>query len=137
MLRFFLSAVRTRRAYIDLDGCLLERLIIPKNVPKENALEWWKANLCPTRIIRRRLFLLYVLRSCGVRLIVWTNRAPYHDSVTRAALGRHAHLFAEWLYMEGNKHATTRVGPCMDDDARFIGNRFADLLVHSSKGEIL
>lgn len=137
MLRFFLSAVRCRCAYIDLDGCLLERLVIPKSVPKEEALEYWKANLCPTRIIRHRLLLLYVLRSCGVRLIVWTNRAPYHDKVTRAALGRHAGLFSGWLYMEGNKHRVFRCGPCMDDDAKFIGKAFADLLVHSSKGEIL
>jgi len=132
VLRFILSAIYLRCAYIDLDGCLLHRMRCPPELKLrgEAALEWWTANLCPTPIVIRRLILLYILRLAGVRLYIWTNRSPKHEKVTRQALGRHMWLFSSWFYLSGGKHKFRLWGPCMDDQEKYVkGGRGWSLLV--------
>lgn len=130
LLRFLIMAHQTKNAYIDMDGCLLHRMPIPAHVPPEQALEYWMANLCATRVIKRRLVLLYVLRAMGVRLHVWTNRSPQHEAVTRQSFGRHYYrLFATTHYGAGQKRHYPRCGPCMDDEAKNVGAYPGDLLV--------
>jgi len=129
LLRFILCAWRSGHAYIDMDGCLLEKMPMPSGMPKPDALAYWVANLKPTPIVRQRLWVLYLLKGLGVRLYAWTNRWPAHEAVTRQALGRHARLFSAMYYLAGHKETTPRHGPCMDDDARYVGAVCGDLLV--------
>lgn len=133
LLAFILSAVRNGCAYIDLDGCLLEPMRVPPEIHPEMALAYWVANLEPTPIVKRRLALLYVLNALGVRLYLWTNRSDFHMRVTHLALGRHARLFRCAYFMGGCKETLVRFGPCMDDSPKYIGTRFADLLVRNPK----
>lgn len=70
-----------------------------------------------------------MLRVLGVRLYVWTNRPPQHEPITRQALGRHAWLFTGMHHLDGKKHLLCRAGPCMDDQAKYVGTQYADLLV--------
>lgn len=123
VLRFILSAIYMRCAYIDLDGCLLQRFRCPPDIRKYGpnvVLEWWTANLKPTPIVIRRLILLYILRACGVDLYIWTNRSPQHERVTRQALGRHMWLFSSWFYLSGGKDKFRLWGPCMDDQEKYL-----------------
>lgn len=129
IMKFLFFAWLHRHAYIDLDGCLLQRMVMPGGMTMEQALVYWAANLGPTPIVRRRLVLCYMLRLLGVRLYVWTNRWPQHEGITRQALGRHAWLFSGMYFMQGKKSACVRNGPCMDDDKRWVGSRPGDLLV--------
>lgn len=123
-LQFIVSAVWHRHAYIDLDGCLLERFRCPRNLglKGEEFLQWWVDNLEPTPVVRSRLILCYVLHYLGVRLHVWTNRWPHHASVTLAALGKHASLFVEYQYHAGRKQISRPLGPVMDDQAIYLRN---------------
>jgi hypothetical protein len=129
LLRFIVSAWLHRHAYIDLDGCLLRKMPMPGGMTMDEALVYWVANLRPMPIVRRRLVLCYVLRLLGVRLYVWTNRPLEHEPITLAALGLHAWLFSAMYHLEGHKQELRRFGPCMDDQAKYVGNQFADLLV--------
>lgn len=130
LLCFIFSAWLHKCAYIDMDGCLFKRMRCPLGMGANAALAWWGANLAPTPIIRRRLVLLYMLRLLGVRLYIWTNRWPQHKNLTRQALGRHAWLFdPQWLFFEGAKQDFYRCGPCMDDQKKYVGTKYADLLV--------
>lgn len=130
LLKFIASAWLHRHAYIDLDGCLLRKMKMPR-MPggPDAALAYWGANVAPTPIVRKRLVLCYVLKLLGVRLYIWTNRWPQHDAVTRQALGRHMWLFSGTYYMEGKKATIARLGPCMEDQKKFLGTKYADLLV--------
>lgn len=119
-LRFILSACYHCCAFIDLDGCLLERMPVPQCIPRFDRLNWWTANLRPTPIVKRRLFLLYVLRVFGVELYVWTNRGPEHDIVTRRALGRHVDIFEKFIYGNGRKTDIIVWGPVMDDQEEYL-----------------
>lgn len=120
-LRFILSAFWHGYAYIDLDGCLLKRFRCPGGVDAMHALDWWRANLQPTPIVYQRLVLLYILRLLGVKLAIWTNRQPYHEKVTREALGRHMWLFSFQFYCAGQKHKGPRLGgPVMDDQEKYL-----------------
>lgn len=129
LLHFIRSARRYGHAYIDLDGCLLQRMPMPGGMTPDEALAYWMANLCVTPIVWRRLALLYVLRLLGVRLHVWTNRSPQHGEVTRAALGRHIRLFHSTLLCGGHKLRVVRMGPCMDDQRKYVGHVAGDYLV--------
>lgn len=120
VLRFLLSAHVAGVAYIDVDGCILEKFPVPSRVSKHIALEWWKANLRPTPIVWQRIALLYVLRALGVRLILWTNRAPKHRAVTWRALGRHWDLFSEMRFYDGEKEYALPSGPVMDDQEKYV-----------------
>lgn len=128
-LRFLLRAICCRAAYIDMDGCLLQRMRVPEAVPSEQRLAYWTENLCVTPVVRRRLALLYVLRLLGVRLHVWTNRSAQHRDVTWAALGAHRRLFSGAYFLSGTKGEMTRTGPCMDDQEKYVGAVPGDLLV--------
>lgn len=128
--KFIFAAVKAGRVYIDIDGTLLKRFPVPDEVYSK--LEWWKANLQPTPVIKRRLPLLYLLYILGVKLIVWTNRGPAHEGVTRKALGRHTNIFSIFQMYDGQKDKSFPGGPIMDDDPRYIRNfRPGDLLVES------
>lgn len=129
LLRFLIMAFRTKNAYIDMDGCLLHRMPIPAHVTPAEALDYWMANLCETRLIKRRLVLLYVLRAMGVQLHLWTNRSPQHEPVTRGSFGRHYRLFSSHHYGAGQKRHHPRCGPCMDDEEKNVGAYPGDLLV--------
>jgi hypothetical protein len=122
ILKFMASAVYYRCAYIDLDGCLLKRMRCPAelNLRGVYALLWWDKNLKPTPIIKSRLALLYVLRLLGIELHVWTNRAPYHETVTKQALGRHVWLFQHMHFLHGIKIETKVFGPIMDDQPAYL-----------------
>lgn len=126
LLKFIRAARKHGHAYVDMDGCLLHKMPIPAHVPPEQALAYWMENLCATKVVLHRLVLLYLLRALGVRVHLWTNRSPEHEPVTRASLGRHYELFASHHYGAGRKRQLTRLGPCMDDEARNIGTVFDD-----------
>lgn len=121
-VKFILSAVAFGQAYIDLDGCLLKRMRCPPELGLRgfDALLWWAHNLKPMPIIRSRLALLYVLRFLGVKLYVWTNRWPAHDTVTREALGVRVWLFKQFQYHDGQKILTRPFGPVMDDQEKYL-----------------
>jgi hypothetical protein len=127
--RFIKSALSTGYAYIDLDGCLLRRMRVPAHVDPKDALSWWTDNLCVTPIVKRRLALVYLLHMCGVELFIWTNRAHTHIDVTHKALGKHMTLFKFSYFLGGRKQLINRLGPCMDDQAKYIGKTYHDLLV--------
>lgn len=129
LLRFILSAIFSRHAYIDMDGCLLQKMRMPQFRNALDALDYWMVNLDVTPIVRRRLLLLYLLKLFGVRLHIWTNRSLEHQWVTRCALRRHIWLFDEHYYLAGKKHLLARKGPCMDDQAKYIVEAYGDLLV--------
>lgn len=117
---FIARALKSRCAYIDMDGCLLRPMKVPDRILPAKRLDYWTRNLCATPVVKRRLPLLYLLRAMGVRLY-WTNRAPQHKALTFAALGVHARLFsATTFFMAGAKDKVKRVGPCIDDDARYV-----------------
>lgn len=123
MIRFFLSAVRYRCAFIDLDGCILRRMRCPRNLGLKGVefLLWWREHLSVQPIIRRRLPLLYILRIMGVKLIVWTNRdASLHSNVTLQSLGIHARLFSDIRYYDGTKIQSRVPGPVMDDQINYL-----------------
>lgn len=124
---FLLVAIQDRCAYIDMDGCLLHRMPVPAG--EFDALTYWKENLCVTRIVWHRLLVLYLLKLWRVKLYIWTNRSEQHRAVTHQALGRHLRLFTGEIYAGGNKHELERCGPCMDDQAKYIGQNIGDLLV--------
>lgn len=116
VIRFILAAFSARVAYIDCDGCILEKFEVPGNISPPFRLLWWNLNLAPTPVIRRRLFLLYALRLLGVRLVLWTNRGVQHWPVTHAALGKHVELFSSLRFRGGAKIVDRLDGPVMDDD---------------------
>lgn len=127
-VKFFITAIKYRTAYIDLDGCLVRKMKIPTYIKGRDVLDWWMENLAPTSIVYHRLLILYLLRMCGVTLIIWTNRQMYHVVVTHKSLGKHMWLFACSYYLAGNKYHYHRVGPLMDDQIRYI-HREGDWLV--------
>lgn len=131
--RFFRDALSTGHVYVDIDGCLLHKMPIPDYVPPNRALDYWMRNLCVTKVIWKRLVLLYFLRLLGVRLHLWTNRSPQHEPVTRRSLGRHYRMFTSHGYWAGQKRHYYRRGPCIDDELRNIGTQYADLLVAPPK----
>lgn len=114
-----------------MDGCLLHRYRCPPELKLRGdaALEWWMANLAPTPIVYQRLVLLYILRLLGVKLAIWTNRQPYHEKVTREALGRHMWLFSFQFYCGGEKNLHGLWGPCMDDQKKYLVGKGFNLLV--------
>lgn len=128
--KFIFAAVKAGRVYIDIDGTLLKKYPVPEYVDAGRKLKWWIENLAPTPVIKRRLPLLYLLYILGVKLIVWTNRGPSHEGVTRKALGFHANLFSRFEFHDGLKDATDPQGPVMDDQRKYICG-YADLLVES------
>lgn len=129
LIRFLIAAITYGNVYVDMDGCLLHRMPIPPHVPPSEALDYWMANLCQTRLIKRRLALLYVLRAMGVKLHVWTNRSPQHEAVTRDSFGKHYRLFSSHHYGAGKKRQYPRCGPCIDDEEKNVGAYPGDLLV--------
>jgi hypothetical protein len=130
-LKFIFDAVKYGRAYIDVDGTILKKFPVPDYVDADRKLKWWKDNLAPTAVIRRRLPLLYLLRALGVKLIIWTNRSPQHEYVTRKALGRHANLFSLFQMYDGQKDINHPMGPVMDDQEKYINKTFNGLLVEA------
>lgn len=129
-LAFLVSAVRCRAAFIDVDGCLVRKFHPPANTP--DALQWWIDNLQVTPVIRRRLPLLYLCKLLGVKLVLWTNRHPKHETVTTRALGVHAWLFDDMVFYGGTKSNATCLGPVMDDEERHvIGRMRGSMLVRS------
>lgn len=120
VLHFIFSALRTGVAYIDVDGCVLKKFPVPCYVPIHARLEWWRAHLQPTAVVRSRVVLLYVLRALGVHLVLWTNRAPEHFDVTRKALGKHWKLFRRFRFCDGRKEDDSLSGPVMDDDQKYV-----------------
>lgn len=129
LLLFVVTAVYRRNAYIDLDGCLLHKFSVPFNV-KKNRLQWWMDNLSPTPIVKRRLWMLYLLKLFGVKLHIWTNRSLCHAKVTQTALGKHMRLFSGVYFMGGKKDELPRFGPCIDDEPKYV-IRFGDVCVSS------
>lgn len=131
-LRFIWDAWLGGYAFIDMDGTILKKFRLPGGdeclvgdsrtlLNGMSALEWWKANLQPTAVIKRRLPLLYLLKALGVKLIVWTNRCPQHETVTRKALGVHARLFNHMLFYDGQKgKCNWLLGPVLDDDPKYL-----------------
>lgn len=129
---FIFDAMLHGFAYIDVDGTLLKKFRLPTGaeclvgdtglLPNgQSALEWWKENLAPTPIIWSRLVLCYVLRALDVGLVLWTNRCPCHEAVTRQALGRHASLFMRMEFHDGLKDRCNYLnGPVMDDDPKYL-----------------
>ena len=57
-LKFVASAWLYRHAYIDMDGCLVQKMPMPGGMTMEQALVYWKANLRPMPLVRKRLVLL-------------------------------------------------------------------------------
>lgn len=133
LLKFIRNARQCGHAYIDMDGCLLHKMPIPSHVLPDQALDYWMANLCATRVVRHRLALLYVLKLLGVQLHLWTNRSPEHEPVTRASFGRHYAVFVDHHYGAGKKRKVQRLGPCIDDEERNVGTDFQDLLVSPTR----
>ena len=131
LLKFIANAHKHGHAYIDMDGCLLRRMLVPSSVLPSQALDWWMKNLSATAIVKRRLILLYVLKLLGVQLHIWTNRSPQHEALTRKAFGRHIWLFSSMSFAAGKKRALPRLGPCIDDEESNIGTLFYDLLVRT------
>lgn len=132
MIRFIFAAVKTRVAYIDCDGCILKKFPVPEHICMPFRLMWWRLNLAPTPVIRTRLIVLYVLRLLGVRLVLWTNRGLQHCFITVDALGKHAQLFDEMRFRDGNKILDKLDGPIMEDDARYLAcSEHPGLLVKS------
>ncbi len=123
VLAFIIGAMVHGKAYIDCDGCILERYRVPPElglVGIDNLL-WWAENLQPTPIIKSRIALCYLLRFLGVQLILWTNRdQKRHEAVTRRALGKHCRLFDFMLFRSGLKIQDRLSGPVMEDDERFL-----------------
>lgn len=123
LLLFVCSAVRHRRAYVDLDGTLLYRMRCPPTERERgymDPLAWWHSNLTVRPIVRRRLVLCYALRLMGVRLTVWTNRYGVHQDVTVRSLGRHAWLFDRPIdYCSGMKDQVPLYGPVIEDQERY------------------
>lgn len=134
IFKFIFFAILARHAYIDLDGCLLKKFPVPKEIQGglRSRLEWWNENLQPTEIVKSRLVICYLLRLFGVKLFIWSNRGIRHTEVTKKSLGLHSKIFSVAYYYEGNKNLSRfREGPCMDDDVNFIGSNKGDLLVES------
>lgn len=133
-LRFIAAAFTAGVAYIDCDGCILKKMPVPSTVPMPYRLIWWKHNLAPTPVVKRRLPLLYFLRFFGVALVLWTNRSHHHRRITAEALGKHARLFESMRFRDGCKITDTLDGPVMDDDASYLTctpNFHSNLLVKS------
>lgn len=123
MIRFIFDALYYGCAYIDLDGCILRRMRCPMDTGMKGIdfLLWWRENLTVRPLIKRRLPLLYLLRICGVKLIVWTNRDfGLHASVTFKSLGKHRHLFQGFQFHDGTKIQTRVPGPVMDDQKNYL-----------------
>lgn len=123
MIRFILSALRYRCAYIDLDGCLLRRMRCPPNLHLRGIehLLWWRENLSVRPIIKRRLPLLYLLKFLGVKLYLWTNRDFWlHGQVTYQSLGTHSRLFFGHQFYDGTKIQSRVPGPVMDDQKAYL-----------------
>lgn len=132
LIKFISTAFSAGVAYIDCDGCLLKKFPVPASVPTAYKLRWWKHNLEPTSVIRRRLPLLYFLRFFGVHLVLWTNRDWMHRDVTLQALGKHIELFSLLRFRSGSKIIDRLDGPVMDDDGIYLTcGKGAGLLVRS------
>lgn len=123
MIRFIFDALRYRCAYIDLDGCLLRRMRCPMGTGMKGIdfLLWWRENLTVRPVIKRRLPLLYLLKFLGVKLVMWTNRDFFmHGTVTFKSLGKHAWLFTEYKFYDGQKIQSRVPGPVMDDQKNYL-----------------
>jgi hypothetical protein len=114
-LKFIAAAYASGVAYIDVDGTILRRYSWYGK--QDMTLQLWMENLMPTRIIKRRLPLLYLLKWMGVRLVLWTNRPPELRWPTMLSLGRHIHLFSRTEFHNGKKYESVCYlpGPIMDD----------------------
>lgn len=131
-LAFIFDAMLYGFAYIDCDGTLLKKFRLPADDDcrvkdgrllenGQTALEWWRDNLQPTPVIWSRLAMCYLLRLLDVELILWTNRYPTQEAVTRQALGQHAKLFIRMDFQSGDKHNCNYLnGPVMDDDPKYL-----------------
>lgn len=119
-MRFIFAAFTAGVAYIDCDGCILEKFKVPGNIDPSFRLLWWKMNLSATPVVTRQLPLLYFLRFFGVRLVLWTNRGHNHRYVTIEALGKHAQLFESMRFRDGCKITDRLDGPVMDDDSIYF-----------------
>lgn len=120
MIRFIIAAFTAGVVYVDCDGCVLRKFPVPKTVPGVFALLWWRTHLQPTKVIKRRLPMLYFLRLFGVRLVLWTNRMHRHRGVTIESLGTHAWLFDELRFRDGCKITDRLDGPVIDDDGIYL-----------------
>lgn len=120
MIRFIIAAFTAGVVYVDCDGCVLKKFPVPDLVPRVFALLWWRIHLQPTKIVKRRLPLLYFLRLYGVRLVLWTNRMPRHRELTIESLGAHAWLFDELRFRDGFKIQDRLDGPVMDDERIYL-----------------
>lgn len=128
LFRFIFDAFLYGVAYIDCDGTILRKMPVPDEV--QDKLSWWRVNLAPTPIIKKRLLLLYLLCLLDVDLILWTNRDPEHERVTRMALGKHARVFMEMRFYSGRKRVeSSPSGPVMDDDEVNLIGKGYNLLV--------
>jgi hypothetical protein len=114
-LKFIAAAYASGVAYIDVDGTILRRYSWFGK--KDMSLDDWMRELMPTRVIRRRLPMLYLLKWMGVRLVLWTNRPPELRWPTMLSLGKHIHLFSRTEFHNGKKYHTIDQlnGPVMDD----------------------
>lgn len=127
VILFIRDAVRFGCAYIDLDGTLIYRMRVPPGFQhfadnyEGDALQWWRHNLKPMPIVKSRLALCYLLRLLRVRLVVWTNRWPENEGVTRASLGRHVWLFSELQFHASLKGTKPRLpGPVLEDQEKYL-----------------
>jgi len=121
LLKFISAAVTAGVAYIDCDGCVLKKFPVPKQLQGgPYALLWWKRNLEPTPVVKRRLPLLYFLHFMGVKLVLWTNREWGHSEITLKALGKHIRVFSLLRFRGGIKILDRLDGPVMDDDSAYL-----------------
>lgn len=129
---FICAAIKARRAYIDVDGTLVEGFKFPADGPtitRLTPLEYWRYFLPALPLVKKRLPLLYLLRALGVKLILWTNRGDGERLVTLESLGGYVGLFTDLQFHNGTKRAPLD-GPTMDDQIKYAC-RPGDLLVES------
>lgn len=103
--------VRSITVLVDIDGTLLDASHdvwfhhCVSLYGYERAVEMYRAivDRDDLAINKSLLLKLYMLKACGFKLVIWTNRAPAQRAMTERNLGRHLSLFSDPIYGAGHK----------------------------------
>lgn len=126
-LRFIVSAIWHRRAYIDFDGTLSRTVLVGESFVAggDNTFlsEWQRKvnSIHRTRLVMRHILLLLALRAFGVNLYLWTNRGSEMRAATLRSIGGWRWLFDGVQFYSGEKSKSMPgFGPIIDDEAKYV-----------------
>jgi hypothetical protein len=100
----FISKVAGQTVLVDVDGTLVPSQRIPADVVKTGfGLAWWRENLQAVEINSERAEMLVALKNAGCKIVIWTDRFPEHEEITKQSLGKFVNLVDEFSFNSGTK----------------------------------